>query len=118
VTRAALLDLAERVGWTFLQALAGAITAGGEAAAAGTFDWRSAVVGALVAAVVCALKVLGVTASTASAVAVQQTADQVAQRVIDEVVAAVEDVVHGAPTPPPTRQVVTETVPVRSVGGH
>jgi hypothetical protein len=51
-------DFAERVLWTFLQALAGSIVAGGTAAALNTFDWRAALTGAGTAAGVCAVKVL------------------------------------------------------------
>lgn len=64
-----LLDLLERVGWTFFQALAGSIAAGGTAVTLQTFDWRSALVGAGVAAILSALKVAGVSAAQAAQLA-------------------------------------------------
>jgi len=54
------LNMLDRVGWTFFQALGGAVAAGATTATVGTFDWRAALVGAATAAVLCALKVLGV----------------------------------------------------------
>jgi hypothetical protein len=54
------IDLAERVGWTFVQSLAGAITAGGTAVELHTFDWRAALAGGGTAALLCLLKVAGV----------------------------------------------------------
>lgn len=64
-----LLDFLERVGWTFLQAVAGSVAAGGTAVSLGTFDWRAALIGGGTAAGFAALKVLGVNASVAAQVA-------------------------------------------------
>lgn len=66
-----LLDFLERVGWTFVQALAGSVAAGGSAVSFGTFDWRAALIGGGTAAGFAALKVLGVNASVAAQVAAQ-----------------------------------------------
>ncbi|MCW2900912.1 MAG: hypothetical protein JWO67_3177 [Streptosporangiaceae bacterium] len=54
---AKLLDLIERVSWTFIQALAGSFAAGGTAVSLQTFDWRAALVGAGTAAVLSLAKV-------------------------------------------------------------
>ena len=64
-----LLDLAERVGWTFVQAFAGSIAAGGTAMTLQAFDWRAALAGGGTAALICLLKVLGVTVSGGAPVA-------------------------------------------------
>ncbi len=58
-----LLDLVERVAWTFAQALAGSFFAGGVAVAYGQWDWRAALTGAGAAAMLSVLKVLGVNLS-------------------------------------------------------
>jgi hypothetical protein len=63
MNKTTLLDLAERAGWTFVQAVAGSVAAAGTATTIGTFDWRAALVGGAVAAVLSVLKVLGVQAS-------------------------------------------------------
>lgn len=64
--RTTILDIAERVGWTFVQAFAGSVAAAGQATAAGQFDWKSAAAGGGVAALVSLLKCLGLTASKAA----------------------------------------------------
>lgn len=61
-----IVDLLERVGWTFAQALAGSIAAGGTAVSLQTFDWRAALVGAGTAAALCLLKVIAVAASASN----------------------------------------------------
>lgn len=58
-----ITDLAERVGWTFAQALAGSVAAASSSAGFGGFGWQAALVGAGTAAGLCLLKVLGVNAS-------------------------------------------------------
>lgn len=63
---ATVLDIAERVGWTAVQAFAGSLAAGGTAVSFGTFDWRAAGVGAATAALLALLKVLGVNAAAAA----------------------------------------------------
>lgn len=69
-----LVDLLERVLWTFVQALAGSIVAGGTAVGLQTFDWRAALAGAFTAALLATLKVVAVntTAATAAAAAAAQ----------------------------------------------
>jgi hypothetical protein len=70
-----LIDAAERVGWTFIQAVAGSITAGGTAVALGQFDVRAALAGGGVAALMCLLKVAGVQlAATGARAAAAQAA--------------------------------------------
>lgn len=54
------LNVVDRVGWTFFQALGGSVAAGATTATVGTFDWRAALVGAATAGALCALKILGV----------------------------------------------------------
>lgn len=61
-----LVDLIERVLWTFVQALAGSIVAGGTAVGLQTFDWRAALAGALTAALLATLKVLAVNTTVAA----------------------------------------------------
>lgn len=62
-------DLLERVGWTFVQALAATIYAAGSASSFQTIDWQAALTGAVLAALLAVLKVAGVNASTAAALA-------------------------------------------------
>jgi hypothetical protein len=62
---AKLLDIIERVGWTFIQAVAATVVSAGTAADLHTFDWRAALTGAGTAAAIALLKQLGVNASVA-----------------------------------------------------
>lgn len=67
-----LVDLLERVLWTFVQALAGSIVAGGTAVGLQTFDWRAALAGAFTAALLATLKVVAVNTTAATAAAAAQ----------------------------------------------
>lgn len=62
-TSAKWLDLADRVGWTFVQALAAAIYAAGSSSNFTTIDWPATLIGAGIAAALALLKVGGVNAS-------------------------------------------------------
>lgn len=64
-----VVDLLERVLWTFVQALAGSIVAGGTAVGLQTFDWRAALAGAATAALLATLKVIAVNTSALTQVA-------------------------------------------------
>jgi hypothetical protein len=57
------LDVVERCGWTFAQALAAAIYVAGQSAAFSQIDWVNVLTGAALAAVLSVLKVAGVNAS-------------------------------------------------------
>lgn len=61
-----LTDVAERVGWTFAQALGGAVAGASASVGFAGFNWHAALVAAGTAAGLCLLKVLGVNASTKS----------------------------------------------------
>lgn len=61
----AILDLVERVGWTFVQAAVGTLTA--SSLLNGHVDWRTVLVSAGVAGGVAGLKVLGINASALAA---------------------------------------------------
>jgi hypothetical protein len=60
---AKLLDLVERSGWTFVQALAATIYAAGQTTNFSSINWQAALTGAGIAAVIAMLKALGVNAS-------------------------------------------------------
>lgn len=95
--KTALLDLLDRVAWTFFQALGGVAAAGATATSLGVppTDWRSALVGALVAAVLAALKALGVRVSQLAGAA---TALRLAERIpaVHDAVTRVEATPVGA----------------------
>ncbi|WP_372672591.1 hypothetical protein [Amycolatopsis kentuckyensis] len=77
-----LLNLIDRVLWTVFQAAGGVVAAGDVADAlhVGVVDdWRPGLVGAIVAGVLCVLKVLGVHVSTASLTAVENAASSLRQ---------------------------------------
>jgi pilus assembly protein CpaC len=69
-----LLDVAERTGWTFAQALAGALVAAPVGITLGTFDWRTGLTAATTAAVIALLKTLAVASSAAAAAPAPQPA--------------------------------------------
>lgn len=60
-----VLDLLERAGWTFVQSFVGVLV--GMDLAAIAVDWRAALVSAVIAGLVSALKVLGVKGAQVSA---------------------------------------------------
>lgn len=62
---AKLLDLVERCGWTFAQALAAAIYVAGQSTTFAQINWPNVLTGAALAAVLAGLKVAGVNASQA-----------------------------------------------------
>lgn len=62
---AKLLDVGERVGWTFIQALAATVYMAGQSADFAQIDWPTALQGAGIAALLALLKYVGVNASTA-----------------------------------------------------
>lgn len=64
VNSAKLLDLCERVGWTFVQALAATVYIAGQSADFAQIDWATALQGAGIAALLALLKYAGVNAST------------------------------------------------------
>jgi hypothetical protein len=85
-----LLDIFDRVGWTFVQALAGSFFAGGVAISQHEWDWKAALTGALTAAAICLFKVLGVNAAVSAKL-----------REHDHDVFDYEPPVDHAPPPPP-----------------
>jgi hypothetical protein len=72
-----LLNLFDRIGWTFFQALGGTVAAGETTFAlnTGVLDWRADAVGALTAAVLSALKVFGVHVSKQTVTATESAAE-------------------------------------------
>jgi hypothetical protein len=122
-----IADLLERVVWTFLQALAGSITAAVSAASFNVFDWRSALIGGGTAALICAIKVLLVQANaiTGQPAMVEMGRDVLldlidelfpkAAPVVDEVKAATDPAALAADTPAPAPKpapiVSTQTMP-------
>ncbi|WP_125738027.1 hypothetical protein [Amycolatopsis sp. WAC 04197] len=76
------MNLVDRVLWTVFQALGGTVAAGevSDALHVGVAtDWRPGLVGALVAGVLCLLKVLGVHVSSKTLTAVEDAAGSVAR---------------------------------------
>jgi hypothetical protein len=92
---ATLFDLAERVGWTFVQAFAGSIAAGGTAVTLQTFDWRAALAGGGVAALLALLKVVGVNAASSNRTKLIADVEADARAAVPGLIDDLEDLLRG-----------------------
>jgi hypothetical protein len=92
----------DQVGTSFVHSLAAAISSAGVAFTVGSFDWRAALVGAVVGTVLSALKVTGVASSLAvilEKAGVPEPLAQAAQTAVQDVEPILETIAdHGAPT--------------------
>jgi hypothetical protein len=86
---ATLFDLAERVGWTFVQA------AGGTAVTLQTFDWRAALAGGGVAALLALLKVVGVNAASSNRTKLIADVEADARAAVPGLIDDLEDLLRG-----------------------